>query len=68
MYSSTKKLLRSNQQLTINGVHPFINNNRVGIDTNWQWLTLAEGFNDIEITGENISKVSTQWIFPFIYR
>ncbi|MDW3963742.1 phage tail family protein [Staphylococcus saprophyticus] len=63
-----KKVIKSNQTLTINGVHPFINNNRVGIDTNWQWLTLNEGFNDIEITGENINKVSTQWIFPFIYR
>lgn len=63
-----KKAIKSNQTLTINGVHPFINNNRVGVDTNWQWLTLDEGFNDIEITGENISKVSTQWIFPFIYR
>lgn len=63
-----KKAIKRSQTLTINGVHPFINNQRVGIDTNWQWLTLAEGFNDIEITGENISKVSTQWIFPFIYR
>lgn len=63
-----KKAIKSNQQLTINGVHPFINNQRVGVDTNWQWLTLNEGFNNIEITGENISKVSTQWIFPFIYR
>lgn len=63
-----KKAIKKNQQLVINGVHPFINNNRVGIDTNWQWLTLAEGFNDIEITGENISNVTTQWIFPFIYR
>lgn len=63
-----KKGIKRSQTLTINGVHPFINNKRVGIDTNWQWLTLAEGFNDIEITGENISNVSTQWIFPFIYR
>ena len=63
-----KKSINKNQQLVISGVHPFINNKRVGIDTNWQWLTLAEGFNDIEIIGENISNVSTQWIFPFIYR
>lgn len=63
-----KKSIKSNQRLTINGVHPFINNQRVGIDTNWQWLTLDEGFNDIEIIGENISNVQTQWIFPFIYR
>lgn len=63
-----KKAIKRNQTLTINGVHPFIDNKRVGIDTNWQCLTLDEGFNDIEITGENISKVSIQWIFPFIYR
>lgn len=63
-----KKAIKNNQRLTINGVHPFINNKRVGIDTNWQWLTLNKGFNEIEITGENISNVSTQWIFPFIYR
>jgi phage-related protein len=63
-----KKGIKKSQQLVINGVHPFINNKRVGIDTNWQWLTLDKGFNEIEITGENISNVSTQWIFPFIYR
>lgn len=63
-----KKGIKKSQQLVINGVHPFIDNKRVGIDTNWQWLTLDKGFNEIEITGENISNVSTQWIFPFIYR
>ncbi|OAX02341.1 phage tail domain-containing protein [Staphylococcus epidermidis] len=63
-----KKGIKKNQQIVINGVHPFINNKRVGIDTNWQWLTLANGFNDIEVTGENIKEVKTQWIFPFIYR
>ena len=63
-----KKDIKSNQTLTIIGVHPFINSKRVGIDTNWQWITLDKGFNDIEITGENIGNVSTQWIFPFIYR
>lgn len=63
-----KKAIKSNQRFTLDGVHPFINNKRVGIDTNWQWLTLDEGFNDIEIIGENISNVQTQWIFPFIYR
>lgn len=63
-----KKGIKKSQQLVINGVHPFIDNKRVGIDTNWQWLTLDKGFNEIEITGENISNVTTQWIFPFIYR
>ncbi|MEJ7452770.1 phage tail domain-containing protein [Staphylococcus xylosus] len=63
-----KKGIKKSQQLVINGVHPFVDNKRVGIDTNWQWLTLDKGFNEIEITGENISNVKTQWIFPFIYR
>ncbi|MCE5001751.1 phage tail family protein [Staphylococcus pseudoxylosus] len=63
-----KKAIKSNQKLIINGLHPFVNDKRVGIDTNWQWITLAKGFNDIEITGMNIGAVKTQWIFPFIYR
>lgn len=63
-----KKAITKKQTLTINGVHPFINKKRVGIDTNWQWITLAPGFNDIEITGENIKETKTQWVFPFIYR
>lgn len=63
-----KKGIKKSQQLVINGVHPFIDNKRVGIDTNWQWLTLDKGFNEIEITGKNISNVQTQWVFPFIYR
>lgn len=63
-----KKGIKKSRQLVINGVHPFINKKRVGIETNWQWLTLAKGFNDIEITGEGIEEVKTQWIFPFIYR
>lgn len=63
-----KKAIKKNQTLTIIGVHPFIDNKPVGINTNWQWITLAKGFNDIEITGENIGDAKTQWIFPFIYR
>lgn len=63
-----KKAITKKQTLTINGVYPFINKKRVGIDTNWQWITLAPGFNDIEITGENIKETKTQWVFPFIYR
>ncbi|WP_268842826.1 distal tail protein Dit [Tetragenococcus koreensis] len=60
--------IKSNQQLILNSVHPFIKNKRVGINTNWQWITLKNGFNNIEITGENIKNIKTQWIFPFIYR
>lgn len=63
-----KKPLKHNNQLIINGVHPFVDSERVGINTNWQWITLAKGFNEIEITGSELSNVTSQWIFPFIFR
>lgn len=63
-----KKAITTKNQLSLVGLHPLINNKRVGIDTNWKWITLDPGFNDIEISGKGISDVSTQWIFPFIYR
>lgn len=63
-----KKPIKKNTQIMIQGVHPFIGNNRVGIDTNWKWITLDAGYNEIEIAGKNIGETSTQWIFPFIYR
>ena len=63
-----KKPINKNTQIMIQGVHPFIGNSRIGIDTNWKWITLDAGYNEIEITGKNIGETSTQWIFPFIYR
>ena len=63
-----KKPIKINTQIMIQGVHPFIGNSRIGIDTNWKWITLDAGYNEIEITGKNIGETSTQWIFPFIYR
>lgn len=63
-----KKPIKKNTQIMIQGVHPFIGNSRIGIDTNWKWITLDVGYNEIEITGKNIGETSTQWIFPFIYR
>lgn len=63
-----KKKLKNNQNFILNGVYPLLNNKRVGIDTNWQWITLDPGMNQIEIAGKDIKNVKTQWIFPFIYR
>ncbi|MDN6641332.1 MAG: phage tail family protein [Tetragenococcus sp.] len=63
-----KESIKNNQQLVLNGVHPFLGSKRVGINTNWQWITLSKGFNNIEVTGKDIKNVTTQWIFPFIYR
>ena len=63
-----KKAIKSNQQLIINGIYPTINGKRVGIDTNHEWLSLVPGYNDIEITGTNITLPTVEFIFPFIYR
>lgn len=62
------KPIKSNKTLVLNGVHPVINNKRVGINTNFNFLTLAPGYNEIEITGTGISKTNSKWVFPFIYR
>jgi len=63
-----KKSITKSETITLSGVHPIIDNKRVGIDTNWQWLTLAPGYNHIEIDGISTKNVTTQWVFPFIYR
>lgn len=63
-----KKAITKNKQLIINGVYPTIDGKRVGIDTNHEWLTLAPGYNDIEITGTDITEPTAEFIFPFIYR
>lgn len=60
--------LKSYQTLTLNGEHPFIGNTRVGNDTNFDWITLAPGNNNIEIEGNGLSNVSAEFEFNFIYR
>lgn len=60
--------LKNHQTLTLNGVHPIIGNTRVGIDTNYDWITLAPGNNNIEIEGNGLSNVSAEFEFNFIYR
>ncbi len=63
-----KKPLTPSKTLTIQGVHPLLDGNRVGIDTNWQWITLAPGYNTIKIEDDSIKSVETKWSFNFIYR
>jgi hypothetical protein len=63
-----KKPLTPSKTLTLQGVHPLLDGNRVGIDTNWQWITLAPGYNTIKIENDSIKSVETQWSFNFIYR
>ncbi|OEK72260.1 phage tail protein [Staphylococcus equorum] len=63
-----KKAITRDTQILIDGVHPIIDNERVGIDTNWGWLTLDKGFNDIEIAGDGIKKHTVEFIFNYVYR
>lgn len=63
-----KKAIKKNSQLIIDGVHPLINNKRVGVDTNWGWINLDKGFNDIEITGKNLGSTTVEFVFNFVYR
>ncbi|HJF67086.1 MAG TPA: phage tail family protein [Staphylococcus kloosii] len=63
-----KKPLTPSKTLTLQGVHPLLDGNRVGVDTNWQWITLAPGYNTIKIENDSIKSVETKWSFNFIYR
>lgn len=63
-----KKAIKSNQQLVIEGIYSYINGKHVGINTNHEWLTLEEGYNDIEIMGTSITQPTVEFIFPFVYR
>jgi hypothetical protein len=60
--------LKYSDTLMLNGEHPFVNGKRVGVDTNFNWLTLAEGKNNIEIDGNGVSNVYAEFQFNFIYR
>jgi len=64
-----KEPLKYEDELKIDGVHPFLNKKqRVGIYTNYEWITLKPGYNKIHIYGNKLSKIKTQWIFNYIYR
>ena len=60
--------LQSYQTLTFIGVHPVIGDERVGANTNHEWIELLPGFNNIEIDGVGVSNVSAEFEFDFIYR
>ena len=61
-------ILKDYQTLVLNGVHPILGDNRVGINTEWDWIELDPGFNNIEIDGIGVTNVSVEFQFDFIYR
>ena len=64
VFKYTKAL---NGKLVIDGVHPFIGSNRVGINTNHEFIKLAPGWNNIEIAGLT-GDIKVNFKFSFIYR
>lgn len=60
--------LSSGQTLEINGVHPTVGKNRVGYLTNYDWIKLEPGFNNIEIISNDIKIDYVDYRFNFIYR
>lgn len=60
--------LKDYQTLVLNGVHPILGDNRVGINTEGDWIELDPGFNNIEIDGVGVGDVYAEFEFDFIYR
>lgn len=57
--------MSSNDTLMIDGINSYLNGKIVDNQTNYGYLTLAEGYNDIQITG--VYDMDILFSFPFIY-
>lgn len=61
--------LKKSTGFMIKDIYPIKNiSDNVGRFTNFEWLTLAPGFNDIEITGKDIGYTKSEWIFNYVFR
>lgn len=63
-----KKKIKKSQDFILNGVYPYVDKKRVGVDTNYSYMTLAPGENNIVIEGDGVEKIDIKFIFNFIYR
>lgn len=63
-----RKPVESSQAFTIKGVHPLLDGQRVGHNSNWQWITLEKGYNDFQFLGDGISNINVEFVFNYIYR
>lgn len=63
-----KKKIRDTDTLVLNGVYPFKNKKHCGIDTNHEYITLAEGYNDFEVLGDGAEVKEIKFTFNFVYR
>nr|WP_321315043.1 phage tail domain-containing protein [uncultured Ligilactobacillus sp.] len=62
---SVNKNINKNDTFVLNGVDSFLNGNDFGINTDLGYITLAKGWNNIQINGA--SDVDINFSFPFIY-
>lgn len=60
--------LKRTDVFVLEGVYPFVNGDRVGRYTNFEYLTLAPGYNEIYIYGDGMEKPESHWDFYFVYR
>ena len=63
-----KKKIRDTDTVVLNGVYPFKNKKHCGIDTNHEYITLAEGYNDFEVLGDGVEVKEIKFTFNFVYR
>lgn len=63
-----KKKINKGQTLILDDIYPYIKNKRVGTDTNWRFITLAKGFNQFEVDGEEVKVDKISFTFNFVYR
>lgn len=61
------KSLSQGSTLKIDGVHPYLNSSRTGINTNHEFIKLDPGWNNIEIAGLK-GDIKVNFKFNFIYR
>lgn len=61
--------LKKSTGFMLKDVYPIVNlSDNVGRYTNFEWITLDPGWNDIEITGKDLTYAKSEWIFNFIFK
>ena len=63
-----KKAIKNTDTITLNGVYPFKNKKRCGIDTNFEYITLSPGYNDFEVLGDGAEIKEIKFTFNYVYR
>lgn len=63
-----KKKITKSSTLILDDIYPYIKNKRVGTDTNWRFITLAKGYNDFVVDGDNVVVDKISFTFNFVYR